>query len=148
MTCRDYKDLMMGYLDDELDAPDRDRFQGHLAGCDDCKKELKEFEDLKRITDDMELCQPEDKLWEQYWQSIYNRIERSVGWIVFSLAVILLLVYGGFKFIEEVIKDPTVGLLCKIGLIGLIVGTAILLVSIARERLYIRKRDRYKDVRR
>lgn len=148
MTCRDYKDLMMGYLDDELDAQDRDRFKEHLAGCDDCKKELQEFEDLKRITDDVELCQPEDKLWEQYWQSIYNRIERSVGWIVFSLAAMLLLVYGGFKFIEEVIKDPTIGLLCKIGLIALVVGTAILLVSIVRERLYIRKRDRYKDVRR
>jgi predicted anti-sigma-YlaC factor YlaD len=148
MTCRDYKDLMMGYLDDELDTPDRDRFKEHLAGCDDCKKELKEFEDLKRITDDVDLCQPEDKLWEQYWQNIYNRTERSVGWIVFSLAAMLLLVYGGFKFIEEVIKDPTVGLVCKVGLIGLIVGTAILLVSIARERLYIRKRDRYKDVRR
>ena len=148
MTCRDYKDLMMGYLDDELDAQDRDRFKEHLAGCDDCKKELQEFEDLKRITDDVELCQPEDKLWAQYWQSIYNRIERSVGWIVFSLAAMLLLVYGGFKFIEEVIKDPTIGLLCKIGLIALVVGAAILLVSIVRERLYIRKRDRYKDVRR
>jgi hypothetical protein len=139
---------MMGYLDDELQSEDREKFQEHLAGCADCKKELQEFKDLKQITDDVTLCEPEDELWERYWHNVYNRVERGLGWIVFSVAAIMLLIYGGFKFIEEVIKDPAVGLICKIGLIGIIVGTAILLVSIVRERLFIRKRDRYKDVKR
>jgi hypothetical protein len=36
----------------------------------------------------------------------------------------------------------------KVGLLALIGGLAILLVSVARERVYFWSRDRYKDVRR
>ncbi|MHC4889472.1 MAG: anti-sigma factor family protein, partial [Planctomycetota bacterium] len=33
MTCHDYKDLMMSYLDDELSAEQRQQFEEHLAEC-------------------------------------------------------------------------------------------------------------------
>jgi len=64
------------------------------------------------------------------------------------VAAILLIIYGGFKMIEELIKDPTVGMILKVGLLALIVGLAILFVSVLRERLYFWQRDRYKNVRR
>ena len=65
-----------------------------------------------------------------------------------SVAAIILLIYGGFKLIEEIIKDPTVDIILKVGLVGLIAGLAILFVSVLRERLYLRKKDPYKDIRR
>jgi predicted anti-sigma-YlaC factor YlaD len=148
MTCHDYKNVMMGYLDNELESEQKKAFEEHLASCPECKSELQEFKHLKQITDEVSLVEPEDKIWEQYWSSIYNRIERNAGWIVFSLAAILLLIYGGFKAIEEIIKDPTVDIVLKTGLLALIAGLAILLVSVLREKLYFRKKDRYKDVRR
>ena len=148
MTCHDYKDLMMGYLDNELSDEQRRQFEEHLDGCSECKDELKEFRKLKAITDEVTLVEPEDRIWQDYWNGIYNRIERSVGWIVFSVAAILLTIYGGFKLIEELIKDATIGMLLKAGLLALIVGLAILFVSVLRERLYFWQRDRYKDVRR
>lgn len=148
MKCHDYKDLMMGYLDDELSVEQRGRFEEHLAQCDECSMELEEFRKLKAITDEVALVEPEDRLWEDYWGSIYNRIERGIGWIVMSLAGILLLIYGGFKMIEEIIKDPKVEMTLKIGLLGLIAGLAIMFVSVLRERLYFWKKDRYRDVRR
>jgi hypothetical protein len=58
------------------------------------------------------------------------------------------LIYGGFKMIEEIVKDPTVGIILKAGLLTLIAGLAVLLVSVLRERLNFWKKDRYKDVRR
>ncbi len=148
MTCHNYKNLMMGYLDDELELEQKEAFEEHLASCPECKSELEEFKRLKQITDEVSLIEPEDKIWEQYWSGIYNRIERGLGWILFSLAAILLLIYGGFKAIEEIIKDPTVVIILKTGLLALIGGLAILLVSVLREKLYFRKKDRYKDVRR
>jgi len=148
MTCHDYKDLMMGYLDNELSDEQKRQFEEHLAGCSECKDELAEFRKLKSITDEVTLVEPEDRLWQDYWSGIYNRIERSVGWIVFSVAAILLTIYGGFKLIEELIKDEAIGMLLKIGLLVLIVGLAILFVSVLRERLYFWQRDRYKNVRR
>ncbi len=148
MTCHDYKDLMMGYLDNELSDEQKRQFEEHLDGCSECTNELKEFRKLKAITDEVTLVEPEDRIWQDYWNGVYNRIERSVGWIVFSVAAILLTIYGGFKLIEEIIKDATIGMLLKAGLLALIVGLAILFVSVLRERLYFRQRDRYKDVRR
>jgi hypothetical protein len=64
------------------------------------------------------------------------------------VAGILLAVYGGFKLIEDIVKDQTVGLFLKVSLLGLIAGLAILFVSILRERFYFWGKDRYKDVRR
>ena len=148
MSCQGYKELMMGYLDDELDEGQSKALEAHLAGCKECSGELEEFRKLKQITEGVTLAEPEDRLWEQYWGGVYNRTERSFGWILFGVSGILLLMYAGFKCIEAIVKDPTVGVLLKAGLLALIAGAAILLVSVARERLYFRKRDRYKDVRR
>ena len=148
MTCHDYKDLMMGYLDNELSDEQKRQFEEHLTGCSECKDELEEFRKLKAITDEVTLVEPEDRIWQDYWDGIYNRIERSVGWIVFSVAAILLIIYGGFKAIEEMIKDPDIETILKVGLLALIAGLAVLFVSVLRERLYFWQRDRYKNVRR
>ena len=148
MTCHDYKDLLMGYLDNELSNEQRNRFEEHLAGCPECAGELKEFQKLKAITDEVTLVEPEDQIWQDYWHGIYNRIERSIGWIIFSVAAILLVIYGGFKLIETIVTDATVGMLLKLGLLALIVGLAILFVSVLRERIYFWSKDRYRNVRR
>ena len=120
----------------------------HLAGCARCSKEVEELRKLKEITEGVTLAEPEDRLRQHYWASIYNRIERGSGWIIFSAAAILLIIYGGLKAIEELVIDPSLELIVKIGLVALIVGMAVLFVSVLRERLYFWKKDRYKDVRR
>jgi len=148
MTCHDYKNLMMGYLDNELSEEQRNRFEEHLAGCPECAGELKEFQKLKAITDEVTLVEPEDRIWQDYWSGVYNRIERNIGWLMFSVAAILLAIYGGFKLIETIITDATVGMLLKLGLLALIIGLAILFVSALRERMYFWSKDRYRNVRR
>jgi predicted anti-sigma-YlaC factor YlaD len=148
MTCQDYRDLMMGYLDDEIEPEQKQTFESHLSGCRQCSGELEEFRKLKQITDEVTLAEPEEQVWQQYWAGVYNRIERGVGWILFSVAAILLMIYGGFKAIEEIVIDPKVGTVLKVTLLALIAGLAVLFVSVLRERLYFWKKDRYKDVRR
>jgi len=148
MTCREYKDLMMAYLDDELDDRQKRAFEGHVATCGGCAEELAQFQQLKSLTDRAALAEPEDRIWQQYWGSVYNRIERGLGWMISSIAVILLLVFGGWTAIETIVKDPAVGLSLKVTLLALIAGVVILFVSVLRERLYFWKRERYKDVRR
>ncbi|MFH1616300.1 MAG: zf-HC2 domain-containing protein [Planctomycetota bacterium] len=148
MTCPEYKDLMMGYLDNELEEQQKRNFEKHLAGCEGCQQELKEFRQLKELTESVGMAEPEEQVWRQYWGGVYNRIERGLGWILLSIGAVLLIIYGGFKAIEEMIKDPAVGIVLKIGLLVVIAGLAILFVSVLRECLYFRKKDRYKDVRR
>ncbi len=148
MTCENYKDLMMGYLDGELDSQQKQTFETHIETCRDCRSELEEFRHLKQITDEVTLREPEDKIWQQYWGNLYNRIERGIGWLLFSIAAVVLLIYGGFKLIEGIVRDPSVGMLLKIGLLALLAGLAILFVSVLRERLYFWKKDPYKNIRR
>lgn len=148
MRCHDNKDLMMGYLDDELTDEQRDQFAEHLKGCPECAGELEQFKKLKAITDEVTLVEPEDRIWQDYWSGVYNRLERGIGWIVFSVAAILLTIYGGFKLIEEIVNDPTIGVLLKAGLLALILGLAVLFVSVLRERVYFWSKDRYRNVRR
>ena len=87
--------------------------------------------------------EPTDAELERYWKSIYNRLERGLAWILFSAGAIIVLCYGGFKLIEQVIKDPNIALLFKIGLTALVFGAVILFVSLLRERLTVRKVDKY-----
>ena len=148
MACNQWKDLMMGYLDNELDDRQHRQFQEHLKTCTECAGELDEFLKLKAITDEVTLNEPQDRLWQEYWKCLYNRLERGTGWILLSLAGILLIIYGGFKAIEAVIKNPDVELTLKLGLLALLAALAILFVSVLRERLYFWRKDRYKDVRR
>jgi len=148
MTCQDHKDLMMAYLDDELDEPQKQAFEAHLATCPECTKDLAQFQQLKAITDGVTFVEPEDRVWNEYWSGVYNRVERGAGWVLFSVAAIALLIYGGFELIEEIIRDRAVGMLLKVGLLALLGGLAILFVSVTRERVYFWSRDRYKDVRR
>ena len=140
--------MMMAYVDGELSEDDRSVFEKHLTACEDCSKEMAEFEKLKRLTDSVEFVEPEDRIWDQYWSSVYNRMERGLGWAFFSVAAILLTIYGGFRLIEQIIADPKIGFLLKAGMLVLLAGLAILFVSVLRERVYFWSKDRYRDVRR
>jgi anti-sigma factor RsiW len=148
MACQEYRDLMMAFLDHELDEPDRQRFQDHLAHCAACKREFEDFGRLKEMTDGVALAEPEDRIWEDYWGQVYNRAERSLGWVLFSLAAIGLFIYGGFECIESIIASNQVAMGLKCILLVLIVGLSILFVSVLRERFFFWKRDRYRDIRR
>jgi predicted anti-sigma-YlaC factor YlaD len=148
MTCSQYKDLMMGYLDDELDDAQKKTFEEHIESCKDCAAELEQFKKLKNVTDSVKLSEPEDVLWENYWSGVYNRLERGIGWILMSVTGIALIIYGLFKAVEGIIKNPSVEVVLKIAILAFIAGLAVMFVSILRERLYFWKKDRYKDVRR
>ncbi|MCK4816385.1 hypothetical protein KA005_11510, partial [bacterium] len=84
--------------------------------------------------------------WKIYWTSVYNRLERRIGWILFSIGVMILLFFGGYKMVEEIIKDPSISFLLKAGILAVLGGVVVLLVSLIREQLFVRKRERYKEV--
>ena len=143
MSCEEFKPMITGYLDDELSPEQRQRLEGHLSTCQECRGELANLGDLKENLAMIKFKEPSDAELERYWKSVYNRLERGLGWVLFSVGAIILLCYGGFKLIEQVIKDPRVALLFKIGLVALVFGVVILFVSLLRERLAVGKVDKY-----
>jgi hypothetical protein len=94
----------------------------------------------------MELKNPPKEMWQVYWSSVYNRLERRIGWILLSIGAIIMLFFGGYKAIVGIIEDPTIPMILKIGILAALGGLVILIVSIGRERIFVRQRERYKEV--
>jgi predicted anti-sigma-YlaC factor YlaD len=143
MSCEHYRQLLTGYVDEELADAQREQLESHLSACEACARELEELVAFKEHLAMLKFKEPSDAELERYWSRVYNRLERGVGWILFSLGSIILLSWGAFKLIEEMIHDPEITLWVKIGVVSLIVGIVVLFVSAARERLSVRKTDKY-----
>ncbi len=72
-----------------------------------------------------------------YRASLYNRLERSIGWFLFFVGILILLIYGGLKIVNYFVKDLSITLPLKIGILVIIGGLVILLVSLIKEQLFI-----------
>lgn len=140
--------LLAGYVDGELTDEERRRFEDELSRSPELRAELEEFHKLQKVTGMMQYADLPLEVWETYWQSLYRKLERGVGWIVMSVSAILLLCFGAFEFFSALWLGPEVPLWAKVGVSGVTVGAIILLVSYGRERLFAYKRDRYREVER
>ena len=89
---------------------------------------------------------PPPEVWDNYWINVYNKFERGIGWLIFSIGAVILLTYGGFKFVESVINDPGLAFAVKFGIFLAIGGLAVLFVSVAREKFFTRRHDPYKEI--
>ncbi len=146
---RRFEQLMMGIVDGELDPAEQREFETLLVAHPEYQSEWKAYRKLKEVTMQLQFKSAPDEVWDRYWTGIYNRIERGVAWLLISLGAAVLLTYAGFKAVESLIADPNLELITKVGMIAVIGGLAILLVSLIRERLFTRKTDKYaKEVKR
>jgi hypothetical protein len=87
----------------------------------------------------MKIADLPETVWEKYWTVVYNRIERSVAWFLFILGALILNIY----WIYRVITDPSIRNIVGLGTILMVVGLAILFLSVLREKRAVNKSDRY-----
>ena len=141
MDHQQIKELISSYYDGELDDEQKIIIKKHLEDCPECQKEFEEMGKFEEVMDKMELKKPPKEVWQVYWSSVYNRLERRIGWILLSIGAIIVLFYAGYKAIEGIIQDPTIPLILKVGILGLLAGLVVLLVSVGRERIFVRRRE-------
>jgi hypothetical protein len=146
MKHKDVKPLLPAYLEDQLQAAVRDEVAAHLQICVECQKEAAQLDQLEEVLNKMKLKKPSKNIWDEYWSSVYNRLERRIGWILLSIGLITLIIIGATPAIKTFIIDPEIPVVIKIGLLFLTIGGIIIFVSILREQLFFRKRERYKEV--
>ena len=140
------QEMLAGYVDGELSEDERMAFELELQRDPDLRAELEEFKRLKEVTGMMHYADLPDEVWESYWQNLYRKTERGIGWILFSVGAIFLLCFGLWQALGQFYVDPTVPLFVKIGVSAVGAGFIVLLVSFVRERLFAYNRDRYKEV--
>ena len=140
------KELISSYFDGELNEEQKKLINEHIRQCSECREEFEEMGKFEEVMGKMELKQPSKEVWKVYWTSVYNRLERSIGWIFLSIGAMILLFFGGYKIVEGIIQDASTPLFLKIGILAFMTGIVVLLVSLAREQLFTRKRERYKEI--
>ena len=64
MTCRDFADFLVDYIDDALPGAVRRQFEQHLDECPDCVSYLQQYRDTIRLTahasEDVTIPMPDD----------------------------------------------------------------------------------------
>jgi anti-sigma factor RsiW len=140
--------LMMAALDGEISPEEQRELDRVLETDSEVREEWERMSRVKEVTSTMVMREPPEEVWEQYWTSVYNRTERGIGWVLFSLGSIVLLGYGAWKWAEAIFQTEDLPFLPKAAILGVALGLSILVVSVIREKLFTKTRDPYKEVKR
>ena len=138
--------LLSAYVDGELDPGEVSRIEAHLQENEDTRREVEHLRRLKEVTGAMRLKEPRPEEWERFWHSVYNRAERSIGWILLCLGLVVIGAWGVAEGLTALLKTDQLPLLVRVSILVLAAGALVLMISAIRERIYRRKRTRYKDV--
>jgi hypothetical protein len=136
------------YLDSDITAEEKSELENLLASDSELKKEFNEQVRIKGVLTKMKLKNPSVEIWDSYWQGVYNKLERGLAWILVSLGAIILISFGTYEAVSEMLQDTSTPAAVKIGVTTLLVGGLILLFSVIREKLFTYKRDKYKEIQR
>lgn len=142
MNCREAQELISPYLDGELLQFKAQMLENHLEECTRCEEALKKYRKLREEMQGMKFSEPtEDELRDARPQVVI-KVTRGFGW---TLTIAFLAVMGCFG-LYEFITEPAVKAFEKIVVLGLILGIALLFVSVLHERIVERRTDKYKEV--
>lgn len=136
------------YLDSDITAEEKSELENLLASDSELKKEFNEQVRIKGVLTKMKLKNPSVEIWDSYWLGVYNKLERGLAWILVSLGAIILISFGTYEAVSEMLQDTSTPAAVKIGVTALLVGGLILLFSVIREKLFTYKRDKYKEIQR
>ena len=138
--------LMMAALDGELAENEHPEWETLLRQDSVLRAEWKRMSQLKEVTDTMELNSPPDEVWDEYQTGVFQRLERGIGWILLSIGATVLLTWGAWEWVQALMADNELPGFVRWAILALVAGLVVLLVSVTRERLFVHKREPYKDV--
>lgn len=143
-TCEQIEPMLSAYLDNELDASERETVERHVAHCARCARELDELRGVVNAAEELNAPSVDDAVWDAFLDNVYNRLERRLGWVLLILGAVIV---AGLVVYEAVVlpwAPPIIKVLSAVPIAGL----GVLFVSVLRQRLHVARSDRYsRDVR-
>ncbi len=140
--------LLSAFVDGELESDDEARIRAHLEENEDSRHEVEQLRRLKNMTGQLRLKEPPSEEWEAFWGSVYHRAERSIGWILLTVGVIVVGAWALIQLLTALVATTSMPMVMKAGLFVAAAGLLTLMVSVIRERIYKRGHTRYKDIKR
>ncbi len=136
------------YFSGDLDENEKNELNHLIENNEKLKGEFEEQKKTKEILAKMKLKNPSEEVWDKYWEGIYNRLERGIAWIIISIGAILVLGYSAFESLEKLFTDTQISPMLRIGILLLVFGGIILIVSLIREKFFKIKNNKYKEIQR
>jgi predicted anti-sigma-YlaC factor YlaD len=146
--CREFELLMMAHFDGEISAANESRLKEHLKGCAACRKAFDEYGRLVTASRDMEPPKVSEEEWDMYWTNVYNRMERSAAWTAVTIGFIAVAGYLTYLLAAWLSAAQAVPCWAKVAIVVLALGVVVLFLSVLREKMSLRKTDKYKGVQR
>lgn len=144
MTCRRYQTDGMRLLDGEMNASERADYEAHLRECGVCRGEMQSLGRVVRLSEELKLRVPDDEFWKGYWESVYRRSERGVGFVLLAAGLLAIAAYGVFR----AVTSPSFLTFQGISITVILAGLVIIFISVLRERWHERRNDPYREVER
>lgn len=148
MNHQEIKEKIPLLISGELKESEKVIVEKHIVNCEMCKLEYDEFLEMEKVFENVSFKDPDDKLMEEYWSGIYNKLEKNTGVVFASIGAALLLFLGAMCFFRDFLFNSLEPLSLRIGAAILIAGVVILIVSVVREQYFYYKNERYKEVNR
>jgi predicted anti-sigma-YlaC factor YlaD len=133
----------MKFLDAEMTPEETQAYEEHVRTCEDCRNEMKGMGRIVSLTRELRLRPPDEEFWNSYWESIFRRLERGMGFTLMIIGLIALLLAAIYKAVTSPEFLTFRGIALAVALLGLV----ILFLSVLRERIIESKDDPYKEVK-
>jgi ferric-dicitrate binding protein FerR (iron transport regulator) len=139
--------LIMTVLDEEHTSEDLRELEALAASSPEVRDEWARFTRVKEATRTMTWPEPPPETWDRYWMSVYNRTERTIGWLLLIAGGLLVVGWQLWEatphLLRELFADESVPLPVRIAVVVAGVGALVLVLSVVREQLTMRRKDRY-----
>ena len=134
--------LMMAVLDGECADEERRELDAHLTHNPDLQAEWERLLRVKEVTMTIAVARPPEEVWDRYRTSVLHRTERGVAWFMIAVGAAVLGAVGLWKWIEAWLATDLRWEI-KAASAALLIGVALLIVSVLRERWHLYRRDPY-----
>lgn len=142
--CEEFKGLLMGLLDDELDADESRRLNEHLIRCASCRADYETLRRTEKKLEAMSFIEVGDEAARKFWRLPYSRALRLTGFAMIAGGYAAIAIVGLVAFLTR----GNDGLIERVPGAAIIVGSLILLGMVIIDRVISFKTDPYKDIER
>lgn len=144
-----FEELVNRAVDHDLTTDEHRELEILLSRYPEWKEEWEEMKDYRELITHVPLPDLPDTFWDRYWRTTLARLERGIAWALILFGGAILLAWGLYHLLLELLKDTSIPLIVRLGILTLLVGFLALFLSVIHEKWVVRRYDRYsREVRR
>ena len=141
--CEQIKELLSGYLDNELTQQQSQRVALHVEQCESCRATLNQLEQLRAAIKGSDMPELEQDKIEALLNEPTSKMFENLGWAALIVGVTVSLMFAVFAFFGS--DSISLGQKLLSSLIW--GGLAGVFFAVVRQQLIARKTDKYKGVK-